>query len=175
MRVGTLVTWRECLPSYKHAGWLRSQRSHGHARTDPFIHSSSTHLPIHRYIHSTIHRFLHPYDSLRPSNLLMSNPLIHSMSLSFAHYFICSTACRHMMCGYLVGHFYLLMCPLLLCLVTCISVCHKFGFYNLHLPLIGVLMFYARIKCEWFLIAMSFFRTVLFERQHLSVVKGVAT
>lgn len=58
---------------------------------------------------------------------------------------------------------YLLMCPRFLpCSVICISMCPNFGFHNLHLPLIGVLMFNARIKCECFLISMSLFRTVLF-------------
>ena len=158
MRVGTLVMLRECLPSHKHARLIRSQRSHGHARTNPFIHSLIIHLPIHWCIHSTIHRFLHLYDSLRPSNLL-----VHSMSLSFPHSLICPTACRHMMGGYLVT---VSSCwcppPPLLCLVICISVCPNFCFYNLLLPLIGVMMFYERIKCVCFLTSMSFFRTVLF-------------
>ena len=148
MRVEKLV-YGVTLPSYEHS--IRSQRSHGHAHTKSFIHSSSTHLTIHRYIHSTIHRFFHLYDSLRPYNLS-----IYSYIQWASHFLIYSFTQQHADTWWVAILLPFLPAdvppPLLLCSEIGISMCPNFSFNNLHLLLIGVLMFYARIKCECFLI-----------------------
>ena len=161
MRKGKLVTWRRCLPclpTIRAQHSIKWYRSHWHAGTSSFIHSLILHTsPIYRCIHSTTQSF----------------SFIRSSSFSFLHIPLHSFAQQHADTWWVA----ILPCddsPPWLCLVICISMCPNFGFCNLHLLLVGVLVFSARIKCEYFLTPLPFFRTVHFLTVTAFCSKGVA-